>query len=1072
MICLDRMSVARHPITGSPIRIIRSEAHISRDQKTLIYLTPNAEPSNRWARWQTLISDKECLAVLDPVKPNYLLLWNVLSPEDVIFWTDWLKVNSKTLHILFISAAIAGQLPEEVLQSVNIICYNEMFDLYPFIETELQNNSPILQVVLAIATVFRYNRLVIDSTLDFSQAQDSARIYEKQEGELLRTRLEASIVPKFVLIQQYFQHPLARRSRELKECLLRNIKNPFIDEIHLLNEISYPEWLTHPKIKEHVIVNRLSFDAVLSHIKANIPANTIVAFANTDIYFDGTIKHLYSISLDKKFLSLLRWDDPNLPQIQNEEERQPAKIFGPRPDSQDTWILKSDDVTFDPQIPDFQIQFGKPGCDNALNVAMLKQKFLIANPAYTIKTYHIHLSAIRDYNPQDIIEKPMYLYIDPTALQEYKAVQELESYKILPVSKAPATANNIVKRQIKYVNENAAATICSMLKRGKVWNYAIKEDNEYVYPAQSAATIYHLKDKFMSATGLFYGMKDIYIGKNQEWREGWEANTTNILATTLHVPSLLAIQMTKESGTNIPLWCLHYLSKVLEVRSDVQQKTGYSPEFLVCQKNDMGDFLGMLEWSQPTGAKVNLVPYDEKLQYYAENLFPVEPTKALITPKDIASLRELIPSFLKESQKDKPTAVFCIEDDEQILSRAWFERIQAITFAGWRVHRIGAKTSPKNILQVISSADLLIGQADSKWSALSWMWCLKPGASVIEVMRDTIPSGENIHLAGVSSLQYILVVAKREPIDFQREHAANDINTATKNFCYEKAIAAAVPKEMKPTIIVPKDQTGLHAHSGDTFREMVDIWAERGYIQLQHSSTTPYVWLNNIGGILLYDRPTLKWLEPNLLFEFAFFGNPLPPLELFKKSSTWTFWPRSPRKIEEFVKQHIPTYTERTTETIFLGKVENGVQMKNRPLAWQPHVQKWSMPLDSTGQAYPYTQDEYLQEISKARFGLCLAGYGNKCNRDIEYFATGTVPLCAPEVDMKYYINPPKEGVHYLRVATPEDIKPTIEKISKEVWQEMSKACRDWWLENASAEGMFRLTMAASRNVKKTVLML
>jgi hypothetical protein len=187
------------------------------------------------------------------------------------------------------------------------------------------------------------------------------------------------------------------------------------------------------------------------------------------------------------------------------------------------------------------------------------------------------------------------------------------------------------------------------------------------------------------------------------------------------------------------------------------------------------------------------------------------------------------------------------------------------------------------------------------------MWCLKTGASVIEVMRDTIPSGENIHLAGVSSLQYILVVAKREPIDFQREHAANDINLATKNFCYEKAVAAAIPKEMKPTIIVPKDQTGLHAHSGDTFREMVDIWAERGYIQLQHSSTTPYVWLNNIGGVLLYDRPTLKWLEPNLLFEFAFFGNPHPPLELFKKSSTWTFWPRSPRKIEDFTKQHIPT---------------------------------------------------------------------------------------------------------------------------------------------------------------------
>ena len=1062
------MSVARHPITGSPIQIIRSEAHISRDQKTLVHLTQNAEVSNRWTRWQTIISDKETLAVLDPVKPNYLLLWNVLSPEDVVFWTNWLKVNSKAIHILFISAAIAGQLPEEVLHSVNIICYNEMYDLYPFIEVELQNDSPILQIVTAIATVFRYNRLVIDSTLPYNrQVEESARIYEKQEGTILRAPLKVELVPKFVLIQQYFQHPLARRSRELKECLLRNIKNPFIDEIHLLNEISYPEWLKYPKIKERVIINRLSFDAVLMHIKEQIPPNTIVAFSNTDIYFDGTIKHLYSIDLEKKFLSLLRWDDPNLPQIQSEDERQPAKIFGPRPDSQDTWILKSDDITFNPQIPDFQIQFGKPGCDNALNVAMLKQKFLIANPAYTIKTYHIHLSAIRDYNPQDIIEKPMYLYIDPTALQEYKTVRALEKYKItsapVPASSARVQQNITVKRQIKYVNENAAATICSMLKRGKVWNYAIKEDNEYVYPEQITKTIYHLKNKFMSASGLFYGMKDIYIGKNQQWQDGWEANNTNILATTLFVPSLLAIEMSKDAGTNIPLWCLHYLSKVLDIRPQIQQKTGISPEFLVCQKNEMGDFLGMLEWSQPTGTKVNLVPWDDKLQYYSENLFPVEPTKKLVSPKDIANLRELIPAFLKDTTHEKPTVVFCIEEDEQILSRAWFERIQAITFAGWRVHRIGAKTSPKNVLQVISQADLLIGQADSKWSALSWMWCLKPQASVIEVMRDTVPTGENIHLAGVSSLQYILVVAKREPLDLQREHAANDINTATKNFCYEKAISAAVPKELKPTIILPQAQTGLHAHSGDTFREMVEIWAERGYIQLQRSSTTPFVWLNNIGGTLLYDRPTLKWLEPNLLYDFAFFGNPTPPAPA-NKSSTWTFWPRSPRKIEEFVKQHIPTYEERTTETIFLGKVENGVQMKNRPLSWQPAIQKWSMPLDSTGQAYPFTQDEYLQEISKARFGLCLAGYGNKCNRDIEYFATGTVPICSPEVDMKYYLNPPKEGVHYLRVTAPEDIKPLIEKISTEAWQKMSKACRDWWLENASAEGMFRLTMAAVAN--------
>jgi hypothetical protein len=62
--------MARHPLTGEPIRIMRSEAHLTRDQKTLVYITKDAEPSNRWARWQTLVSDPQGLNVLEPVQPN------------------------------------------------------------------------------------------------------------------------------------------------------------------------------------------------------------------------------------------------------------------------------------------------------------------------------------------------------------------------------------------------------------------------------------------------------------------------------------------------------------------------------------------------------------------------------------------------------------------------------------------------------------------------------------------------------------------------------------------------------------------------------------------------------------------------------------------------------------------------------------------------------------------------------------------------------------------------------------------------------------------------------------------
>jgi len=1051
----------RHPITGAEIKILRTGVSISRDQKTLVYLTEDAEPSMRWARWQTLVSDRESLAVLHPVIPNYILLWNRLSNEDVVFWKDWISAHRSQIHLVFLSKAIAEQLGDDILQIVNVMCYSEMYDLYPFIELELTDSSPLLQIICAIATVFRYNQLYISHGCDFSDVNTAGAVavYHKQEGKLFVEKLKVSLVPKIVLIQQYFQHPLARRNREIKECLLRNIQNPFIDEIHLLNEKSFPEWLVHPKIHELIIEKRLDYSAVFQHIKDRIPSNTIVAFSNSDIYLDSTLRHLYSISMKGRFLSLLRWDDPNMPQIQEESEKKPAKIFGPRPDSQDTWIVLSDDVRFDPMLEDFQIQFGKAGCDNALNVAMLRQRFLICNPAYTIKTYHIHLSAVRDYNPQDIVDKPFYLYIDPTTIQEYSVVRDLSKNIYASVKSA---GNTSISRQIHYVNENSAATICSMLKREQKWIFNAKENNDFVYEKEATTTLYKFTNKFMSPSGLFYGVNQIYAGNNVKWLKTWETSAVNILSTTLHIPHLIATEFDPTLAENLPLYCLHYLAKVLRVRKMIQQKEpSVNPEFLICQVNGVSEFLSILDWDR-SESKVNLVPYDEKLQYYAENLYVLEPAlNDILTPIDIQYLRALVPDYLKaDSGSEKATVVFAVDDDAEILSRAWIERIQETSFADWRVHRIGPKTPPKEAFQLVSKANVFIGQTNS----LSWMWCMRQGSTVIEVMKDIKPNGESIHLAGIAGLKYCVVVAKREPIDLQREHANRDIHLAIRNFCYKEALTTAVKVDDRPKIIFPANQTGLHEHCGDTFREMVDLWAERGYVTVQHSSTTPYVWLGGIGSVLLYDRPTLKWLDPSVLYEFGLFGNCTPPMETIAKSSVWTFWPRQPKKVEEFATKHIPTYEERPIETIFLGKVENGVQMKNRSRSdWASTIEKWSMPVDSAGKAYAYSQEEYLTEISKAKFGLCLAGYGNKCNREIEYFALGTVPICAPEVDMRFYLNPPKEGLHYLRVRDASEVKNVVSTISPEKWAEMSRACRDWWLENASAEGMFRLTLSASR---------
>jgi hypothetical protein len=59
---------------------------------------------------------------------------------------------------------------------------------------------------------------------------------------------------------------------------------------------------------------------------------------------------------------------------------------------------------------------------------------------------------------------------------------------------------------------------------------------------------------------------------------------------------------------------------------------------------------------------------------------------------------------------------------------------------------------------------------------------------------------------------------------------------------------------------------------------------------------------------------------------------------------------------------------------------------------------------------------------------------------------------------MENYANPPVEGIHYLRGQTPEELKEKMSAVNEEQWVKMSLSCQQWWKENASAEGSWRLT--------------
>lgn len=246
-------------------------------------------------------------------------------------------------------------------------------------------------------------------------------------------------------------------------------------------------------------------------------------------------------------------------------------------------------------------------------------------------------------------------------------------------------------------------------------------------------------------------------------------------------------------------------------------------------------------------------------------------------------------------------------------------------------------------------------------------------------------------------------------------------------------------------------------HAGDTFRELVMLWEETGLCKIDYAHT-PYVWWNNVGDIVLYDRPTMEWYYQDIPYKFILFGNTVPDLP---NSSAWIFWGRHPRLLDEN-KTDYYTWERRDIESIFVGKIENSVQQKNRTSHdWNSCIELFEMPLFGN---YKYSQSEYLELLKRSRFGLCLRGYGPKCNREIELMCMGVVPIITPQVDLTYY-RPPQENIHYIRAASPDEVKKKINSISRTQWEEMSMSCQKWYEENCSPEGSYLTTREIINNI-------
>ena len=1033
--------LAHHPLTGKPIKIMKTETHLYKNQKTLMWLRqdPGAyAQSHRYARWDTILSD---ISYFDAWKDTFAANPTaILLREGGPHVTTWLQRSApKTRTLLFLSKDCMESYGSERFTKEgfqNVICLEEMGHMFPHCGYTYQTSDSDARVIHTIAVVLRMARV-----FGFYQDELQDEVFQMAANDCkTKFGIEAgpiAIPEEFWLIQQYFISPKARRDREIRSCLEANLVNPLIDKVLLLNENEYLMRGILPKsdkLVESVIGKRLTYADVVQTIQTIVPAGAIVAFANSDIIFDNTLRQVWSLNMKNVCLSLLRYEEATV-------EGQEPTLFGPRPDSQDSWIVHSDSVKerkWDWKSLSFE--FGRAGCDNAIGVEFLRQKFMVANPALSIRTLHRHASQIRTYNPDDCVDKTVYLYVEPTGLHDLEPKASLAANQVEWPTAQPFS------RRVRAADERQLKTFCRMVSREEKYIVEPTSDNQFV--PQQDETAYSFSHAFTTPNGLVYDYKSVFVGQKPVLREAWSKTNISNMTPGIGVKSILAAPLEDSVASNPFSYLQMYLGRILRMKAQ-----GYTGDMWMprdCPR--LQESLQFFKWEEQV---MPVIPRDPDIVSYSEKVTMIPPrANDLVYKEDVEALRAKFRPYKDEPIDAKRVVIF---QEEGVLQSEDVLAIEsALEDKGYTVNIVyPTRSSASFMFQRITGSAICI--TGPKQENLYWM--LPRGAKVVEFMPELEICGDGIHIAGAASLEaWIALVPRADPV--QRRKMIVDKVLAT----LEAAVQVESPVDTKPLVIVPTNQEGFHAHSGDTFREMAALWEAKGLVRVEKSNQTPYCWLGGIGETLLYDRPTFDWLKhAPATYKRILCGNPDAAQVL--KGIQWTFWPRRPALVEQVAAEEQKPFDERTDTLVFYGRVENEVQGRHRNNKLWEACDEFSMPVGANKE-YAFSQEEYLKKLGNARFGLCLAGFGPKCNREIECFALGTVPVVAPDVDMEKYATPPQEGVHYIRLKSfnPEEAKTLLESVTKERWESMSHSAHQWWKENSSAEGMWALTERLGRS--------
>jgi hypothetical protein len=1074
-------AVAINPVTGKPIKILTLEPALWRNAKTLVWfnaadaaaLDPTA--ASAWSRWTC---GAESLAAWEVLRNRGIRADVVLCLDSPSAAEAWFARGSwAEARLVVVPKTTIETITYEVFAKyrvTNVLCIDEIKDLYKFLgpawDGTLEDAKTILALLLRSRTSFPLQPTETRADVAASYGLKAAPV--------------RSAPPPLWVITQFYNPEKSRRRRELTTCLEQNLANPYVDKVILLNETAcVPARLAgHSKLVEEIVGKRITYADVLRWIRLEAPANAIVAFVNADIFLDSSeaMRALWSIDIDSKFIALLRWDVEGAAA----EQINAAKLFGPRPDSQDTWIVSAGSVQA-MDVKDwtpFEFAFGKAGCDNAITYEMMRRRFMVCNPALTLRTYHYHTSQVRTYDPRDIVDRPFYVHLTPTGIHDMEPVYDVKGAAATTGTESVPSSKPILRPLRGPITEAQARTFSTMIKRVTSDEVILSPQGDNAWTAPPT-TIYKMRNVFQTRDGLAFAYNSIFVGRNKASVEAWTKSEISSLSASMPVEEGVIAPCPDTVAKDPGRYVLEYLSKVLLLRKKAGLQGG---EFWCSKAAGITPALRAFNWG---AAEIPVLSRDDTAQAWCREaalLLHDDRPKDHCTREEMEALRGALGlGGWIEGVREEDRRVVVAVDGQWITDESAEELERELETRGLRCKIVWENaTSLDTVLFSLKGAwGFIVG---SKSSLVAWSWVLPREARVWEVQSEMEPSIRLLHMAGAADLRHrMVIVPKGAPtvteIDGVRVRLRDDClgELGQPVQAAEPAQPTQPAEQIQPDVpklILPSSsRSDFFSHAGDSFRELARLWAEKGYVALEESPELTQVWLGGVGDTLLYDRPTLEWLakapKEEMRWREALFGNPLPASALglpgVPAAKPWIFWPRRPRLVEDAVAAGIgaASYEDRARRVVFYGRSENAVQMQRRT------TQDWSaaftdsadefVHVKGASEPYPLTQMEYLKRLAGARFGLCLAGYGRKCHREIECFAMGCVPLVAPEVDMSSYADPPLEGIHYVRVKTPDEAARVAKDTSAEIWAAMSAAGRDWWRRNASVAGSWKTTLSA-----------